>query len=235
MFSFPGICPHCHSDRGFHAFGMSAYQSAKDDYLDCSIIREQLQDKKGISATGNFVAEYSLAGICLTCSKPVVACCASTIRVRGEIGACINDNGRTTRQEVFVRQIWPEPVQPWSHSSLPEEASASFIDLQNMVWEGKRPHFIIAGCRCVLEASARALGGEGKVLYQRIEDLHHKGVIPTVLKDWAAIIRRFGNEATHEMAGTPDEAKELVEFTKVFLQFSFELPDTISKTRAAHS
>lgn len=32
MFSFDGICPHCGSEKGFNAFGVSAYVISDRDY-----------------------------------------------------------------------------------------------------------------------------------------------------------------------------------------------------------
>ena len=98
-----------------------------------------------------------------------------------------------------------------------------------------QPHFILAGCRTVLEAVVRELGGNGHTLSARIADLHAQGVITKGLADWAHQIRIGGNDAVHEMSGTPEEARELVEFTKLFLQFTFELPARINEVRTSRA
>lgn len=235
MFTFEGKCPHCGSDRGFHAFGISPYLAAVDDYRAHPLIMEQLQDKTCPNPVNNSVAEYSLAGTCLNCKKPVVASCASTVHARTEIANSLGHSERYAKNKVLVLHIFPEPTPPYTHYSLPPAVSESFIDLQKMLQEKRQPHLIIMGCRAVLEAAVRALddeeGNNGLVLWERIEKLHRQGIITTSLKEWASIIRRVGNKAAHEMAGTEEEARELVAFTKVFLQFTFELPAIIAATR----
>ena len=230
MFIFQGTCPHCHSDRGFVAFGMSTYILGDYDYSKTLAIDRTILEKR---RENNPLVSFSLAGSCLSCKKPVVATCSASQKTLEEIRPCIDSVERESRRQVTVEHIFPSPVRHYSHPSLPEKVNHAFVDLQKMLDEKKQPYFIIFGCRSVLEAAVRQLGGEGKSLYDRIDDLYKKGVITASLKEWASIIRRAGNEAAHDMEGSPDEAGELVAFTRIFLQFTFELPDIISRTRVA--
>lgn len=230
MFIFQGTCPHCHSDRGFAAFGVSNYVIGDYDYSKTPVIEKVIFEKR---RENNPLINCSLAGSCLSCKKPVVATCAASQKSLEEIRPCIGSFERETHRQVTVEYIFPSPIRHYSHPSLPQKVNESFIDLQKMLVENKQPHFIIFGCRSVLEAAVRHLGGEGKSLHERVENLYEKGIITVSLREWASIIRRIGNEAAHEMEGTSEEARELVEFTKVFLQFTFELPDTIAKARSA--
>ena len=231
MITFAGRCPHCSSDRGFVAFGRSEYIIGEHDYSATPAKDREILEKK---RKDNPLVEFSLAGSCQFCKKPIVATCKSSYNIYKEIFDVLKDPFRTFSHIIDVVEIFPSPVQPYAHPSLPDEVCASFIDLQKMILEKKRPHFIISGCRMVLEASVKELGGNGKNLYACIEDLHSKGIITTSLKEWASIIRKFGNEATHEMKGEPEEARELVDFTKVFLQFTFELPATIAALQSTN-
>ena len=228
MFTFEGHCPHCYSDRGFLAFGCSSYLIGQYDYSRCS---PQERERLALRHKENPPVEFSLAGTCLHCKQPVVATCKASLKDRREIQDCIGKFDLTTRLTVEVCALFPAPTPPYSHPSLPEKVRDSFVDLQKMIQEGKQPHFIIFGCRAVLEAAVRALGGEGKTLHERVEDLYSAGVITSSLKDWASIIRRVGNEAAHQMEGTPEDAREMVAFVKVFLQFTFELPAVIQAAR----
>ena len=232
MFTFEGKCPHCCSDRGFVAFGMSDYLIGDYDYQNVPPHDRRILEQR---RENNPLTLFSLAGNCLTCKTPVVATCRGSMNARNEIQRCIGSFDISTRHKVAVENIFPKPIAHYSHASLPKEVNESFIDLQAMVQEGKRPHFIIMGCRAVLEAAVRTLGGEGKSLWERVDDLFRKGVITVSLKEWATIIRQTGNDAAHEMKGTTQEAGELVQFTRVFLQFTFELPDTIAKIRSDHA
>lgn len=231
MFIFQGTCPHCHSDRGFMAFGMSHYVVGDYDYSKTPATDRNILEKR---RENNPLLNFSLAGSCLSCKKPVVATCSASQKIFEDIRPCIGALEKETHRQVTVEHIFPSPMQHYSHPSMPEKVNESFVDLQKMLVEKKQPHFIIFGCRSVLEAAIRHLGGEGKSLHAKVEDLYAKGMITASLKDWASIIRRTGNEAAHEMKGTSEEARELVDFTRIFLQFTFELPDTISKARSAH-
>lgn len=228
MFVFSGTCPHCHSDRGFLAFGVGPYQTGEYDYTRMqAALKVELEKRR----ENNPLLRFPLAGNCLACKKPVVATCSASQKTLEEIRPCIASYEKDTRCTVQVEQIFPSPAQPYSHPSLPGKVNNAFIDLQKMLEEKKQPYFILFGCRSVLEAAVRHLGGEGKTLYERVDDLYQKGVITASLKDWASIIRRAGNEAAHDMEGTREEAGELVAFTRIFLQFTFELPDVIAKSR----
>lgn len=228
MFSFAGRCPHCSSDRGFLAFGLSHYLIGEYDYS-----KNPLQEK-GIlmrKREDNPLTEFSLAGTCMQCQKPVVASCRASLKQREEIVACIGNFGRTVIHRVEVTAVFPTPMPPYSHPSLPENVRATFIDLQRMIRDNMQPHLIIMGCRAVLEAAVRSLGANGKNLYDSIEDLRENGVITESLKEWGTIVRRVGNDAAHEMKGTREDANEMVEFIKVFLQFTFELPSIIKSKK----
>lgn len=228
MFYFNGHCPHCNSDKGFTCFGRSEYVIRNFD--DPEIRHEILVMKAERSS--QIMTQFSLAGICRSCQQPIVAACVGSQAQYAEIGACMELPELTSTVSVEVQAIFPQPTPPYSHTSLPEAVRLAFVDLQNMVSERKMPFFIIGGCRVVLENAVRNLGGEGKTLYQRVQNLRDKGIITSSLADWASIIREAGNAAVHEMGGTPEEARELVNFTKVFLQFTFELPATIASLRS---
>lgn len=236
MLTFDGHCPHCHSDKGFNAFGISCYIIGDRDYeafplTDQEVILNDAYELTGGSVANNVTTQavFSLAGECRKCHQPIVATCHALRSHFKEYCECLNEEKRTMCFEGRVDAIHPQPVPPYAHHSLPDNVREAFIDLQKMLTENKQPHFIITGCRTVLEAAVRELGGgqEGDKLYARIDDLFAKGVITATLKDWASIIRKSGNGAAHEMRGTPEEAREFVDFTKIFLQFTFELPATI--------
>lgn len=247
MFTFDGHCPHCDSDKGFNAFGMSYYIIGDRDYekfpLD-ELQKKMKQAKETIDLPLDkthddlFVqTEFSLAGECRKCHKPVVATCSALLADAKKLHTCVADSEETMTFPGTVDAIYPQPVPPYCHPALPEKVNETFIDLQKMIRENKQPHMIIMGCRAVLEVAVRQLEDEETkqkniTLHQRILDLFQKGIITVSLKDWAIKIKEYGNGAAHEMKGTPEEAKELVEFTKIFLLFTFEMPATIEALRS---
>lgn len=239
MVTFDGQCPHCGSDKGFNAFGMSLYVIGDRDYekLPLNELEKKLKyasDYLGVptSKEHNDIykqANFSLAGECRKCHKPIVATCSATRTEALQIYGRINSCKETMSFTGAVESVYPAPTPPYTHPSLPEIVQRAFVDLQKMIVEKKHPPFIIMGCRQVLEASARALGAgkDGDSLHRRILELYEQGLITASLRDWAMIIKTHGNDAAHEMIGTEEQAKELVSFTKVFLQFAFEMPATI--------
>ncbi len=242
MFSFDGICPHCGSEKGFNAFGVSAYVISDRDYEQFPLtpMEQRIQEaREGMNLPAMRTLKdqqltFTLAGECRRCHMPVLATCIALGKDFLEICQCISKARRATYCEPRIIAFHPAPVPPYAHPSLPEDVRHAFIDLQSMLREKKMPHFILTGCRAVLEAAVRHLGGgkDGDALYARIADLFDKGIITASLKDWASVVRRYGNAAAHEMKGSPEEAREMVDFTRVFLQFTFELPSTIEKIRS---
>lgn len=229
MFTFEGRCPYCCSDRGFVVFGMSDYVAGEYSYAGVAAADRAILEAK---RANNPLAVFSLAGSCLACNGPVVGSFETSVNIREGLRAAMENNGRTARSPKPVK-IYPEPAPPYTHPALPQDVREAFVDLQNILHQLLQPTLILTGCRAVLEAAVNALGGKGRTLYDRIADLQEKGIITSGLKDWADHIRLSGNEAAHEMKGTKAEAEELVEFTKIFLQFTFELPARIASIRAS--
>lgn len=241
MLTFEGYCPHCGSNRGFNAFGISNYLIEERDreVFPLSEHEKELETIYKVNGGGAGMlpgpqTRFSLAGECIKCHKPIVASCISLDRYISEMKNCIKEGTQTMDFKGHVESIYPPPAPPYAHPAIPEKIRVTFIDLQKMLYEGKQPHLIISGCRDVLDAAVRKLGGgkECDALYDRIEDLFKKNLITESLKDWANIIRKIGNKATHEMLGDQNEARELVDFTKYFLQYTFELPLTIQEKKS---
>lgn len=133
-----------------------------------------------------------------------------------------------------IVEIVPSPPCAEDLSFLPEKIARLFRDLleiKSRMPSMRAPSLLISGCRSVLEEAVRDLGGEGRTLYDRICDLRKKGVITEPLADWAHIIRNYGNRAAHEIEATMEDAEEILEFTRVFLQLTYEIPARIREKR----
>lgn len=117
---------------------------------------------------------------------------------------------------------------------LPDNVANSFLQAKKSIriqaWDS-------AGVMC-RQALERALtyikpDTKGQILFQRIEKIHKEGLIISALKDWAHNIRVLGNDAAHEDDFIEKEAKELVEFTELFLTYLFTMPEKVKKSREA--
>lgn len=62
--------------------------------------------------------------------------------------------------------------------------------------------------------------------------LHARGLITAQMKDWAHIVRMDSNGAIHtDEEFDASEAKQLINFTEVFLIYSFTLPAMVDFRR----
>lgn len=227
MLFIEGHCPHCNEKRGFNLFAVSDYRAKRNE--------AELKNLRHHSQNNNLhPAKFFAAGVCVYCNMPILADVEVKDAFLLDMRDCIcNAARRYDGPPPEILHIYPEPTPPYSHPSLPEEINRDLADVQTMLKQNLSPHFIISGCRGVLETAVKMLGGEGGSLVKRILDLKEKAVVSGVLADWADHIRLEGNSATHERTGTEEEAREIMEFTKLFLQYTFEFPSRIKELRMA--
>jgi Domain of unknown function (DUF4145) len=73
-------------------------------------------------------------------------------------------------------------------------------------------------------------------LYNEIEDLAAKGVLPPLMKEWSHEVRELGNDAAHPKPQTtpptPENARDIVEFLDRLLMYLYDFPKKISGYRA---
>jgi len=129
--------------------------------------------------------------------------------------------------DVLKARAYPSP-EYYRSNAVPQEIMDLFFDIQA---RSKHPAMIIAGCRSVLEASVDRMNAKGNTLFEKIEYLFKEGIIPKPIAEWCHIIRKFGNKAVHEIQATREEAEEIVELTRFFLIYVFELPAKVAEIR----
>ena len=79
MFSFDGICPHCGSEKGFNAFGVSAYVISDRDYEQFPLTptEQRIQEaREGMNLPAMRTLKdqqltFTLAGECRRCHMPL--------------------------------------------------------------------------------------------------------------------------------------------------------------------
>lgn len=217
MYNIKLRCPSCYNETGFFITALDSYQ---------------VEPGKPIRDKAVEIVKAWAIGKCPNCGQVVLAQIKTTLEGYEAIKRSLSDfQFVPTLTYLEVLTYYPEPPKPYTHEALPPKVNALYKDLQEILWLKKNPSLIVAGCRSVLEEAIKALGAEGKTLKEKIEDLYRKGVITFILKDWADQIRLQGNEAIHELEATPEEAEEMVEFVRIFLIYTFELPYRIKKIR----
>lgn len=223
MLFIEGHCPHCNEKRGFNLYAVSEFRS-KRDAADIRNVPTGLRESNP--------TRFFATGMCVHCGNPILVDVEVPDGFLFGMRDCItNHERRYDGPKPQIIRMYPEPTPPYSHPSLPDTVNQDLIDLQNMLKQNIAPHLVMTGCRTVLESVVKELGGEGKRLIDQIKDLKAKAIVNGVLEDWAQHIRLEGNSAVHERSGTQEEAQELMEFTKLFLQYTFEFPSRITTLR----
>jgi len=223
MLVIEGQCPYCNEKRGFKLFAVSEYKSAR--------LTQYFKKNQGREDRSAKTARFYACGVCFLCNQPVIVDVEIQDNFLFVMYDCIENDRIYEGPPPEILSMIPAPVTPYSHPALPDKVRPLFVDLQSMLKQNLAPSLIIAGCRSVLEEAVKELGGHGSNLYRRIEDLKSKAIVNGVLYDWATSIRNLGNDATHELKGEQEEAAELVEFTKLFLQYTFEFPARVQEKR----
>ncbi len=133
-----------------------------------------------------------------------------------------------------IRQ-YPEPGPIDAPDHVPEPIATTYREATATLREG---HFTASTVllRKVLERATRHLVDDREALADmnlcpRIEKLAREHILTSEMKELAHLIRLDGNEAAH--GDDPDEAtaKQIHQFTELFLVYAFELPARVRNYR----
>lgn len=226
-------CPHCSELCDFHISNLlerftAEYSEKKPPLWESS------KDSKGrdVRIKTTMSTQCCALSRCPRCTNPVMFVISAP---RSQINTGQNDSYTRVINSYVVDHTYPEAKKNDSHPAWPEKIQKPFVDAQNMLDEGKSAAFVVTACRAVLDVATKELAGEGKSIFDRIEDLAKKGIVTGSLRDWAHEVRQRGAESVHDLdGGTPEQAKELVEFIRLFLHVTFELPQAILAKKSAN-
>jgi hypothetical protein len=117
----------------------------------------------------------------------------------------------------------------------PTEIGRFWLQAKSSIKEKSRDAAAVMA-RSSLQLALRDQKAEGKNLYQEIDDLAAKGVLPKIMQDWAHNVREIGNDSAHPKPGQaptdPKDARDIVQFLDYFLEYSYSLPKRIADYRA---
>ncbi len=210
-------CPHCSNEGTFDFYAVPYVEHVKFTNLP----------------GGKQVEVVRIRGIasCCKCREPTLIE-AEIFRNEWEVFKNYIDKREVYRIQQFrITRKFPEPKEPYSHPSIPEKIRKLFSDVQKLLKTAETPALVVGACRSVLDAATKELGAREGNLYERIEELYKQHIITEPVKEWAHILRRYGNKAIHEIEASYEDAEELVEFTKLFLIITFELPARINEKK----
>ncbi len=165
------------------------------------------------SDTGYYAHEYDLVGN-LTGQNPVIYLCH---QCNGP--TYFSMDGKQTPGSAFGGTVEGIPS---------EDVEALYEEARNCMKVGAHTAAILC-CRKLLMNIAVAKGAEtNKPFAYYVDYLANQGYLPPDGKEWVDLIRKKGNEATHEIAIMEQEdAEELITFSEMLLRFIYEYPARI--------
>ena len=205
-------CPYCNALKGFKFGG-------------------ELPDNKSLEGP-----MWNTLFVCRTCQVGVV------VRLRGpRFGAKPRACQGDPRDKGFkVLAVLPERPPRDIPRYLPEKIKREYEEAMECLLRHQDFAAAGRGFRKVLERATTALAAGHEVTFKkrenlksRIDTLAGKNLITPAMCEWAHLIRDDGNDATHEENAvfTKDDAKQMREFTQLFLLCAFTLPESVKLAR----
>ncbi|PQX95831.1 hypothetical protein C5930_11095 [Cronobacter sakazakii] len=189
--------------------------------------------EKRVSETIN----YQVAFTCRSCDGGIIALIADVNHTRlgpYHKARSADPNVVIPNSHYSLLELYPKIENHTAPASSPDRAAKFFIESKDN-FQRQRYETSVMLCRKVIDISTRVLLGEDsskEQLSQRISMLHARGLITAQMKDWAHIVRMDSNGAIHtDEEFDASEAKQLINFTEVFLIYSFTLPAMVDFRR----
>lgn len=194
----------------------------KSEMLQEAFFRKVYPDYEPMGPFGELecVAEYAKTWKLFFC--PV---CKNATLILEEF----NDYAEPT---VERNQLYP-PVDT-EHGEIPRNIKKAFtaaVTCRNL--DGA---MCAMGLRRTLEMICKDKGETEGNLFKKLQKLSNKGILPPILDQMAAVLRELGNSAAHAddiNYEFPSElAPDLIEFTKVILNYLYVLPSKIQEIQS---
>ncbi|KFC13138.1 hypothetical protein GTGU_00160 [Trabulsiella guamensis ATCC 49490] len=220
-------CPHCLHRTEISIKEVTEYASRKP--ATENTIYPNLGPRVNIITEASTVSAYSTA-FCNECNKPMMIAFECSIAQLSDMKKAAHEKQwlLTDLKPTSVK-IYPELKQPDDSPYYPEKIRGLFVELQENIKMKRNAPFIVVGCRSVLEVALRELGFDDGNLLSRIKQARENGILTESMKNWAHRIRMDGNEAVHELDASDEQAKEFVDFLRLFLEITFVLPVRIKE------
>ncbi|RPE10556.1 DUF4145 domain-containing protein [Paenibacillus polymyxa] len=87
------------------------------------------------------------------------------------------------------------------------------------------------GIRRTLEMMCKDKGASGRTLFNKLEDLSEKGILPPIVAGMAKVIKDLGNAAAHgdDREFSEEVIESIIKFTHVILDYVYNLPNELSR------
>jgi Domain of unknown function (DUF4145) len=230
MFSFELQCPHCLNQEHFKIVAPVAYHLENNPLISNSYI--VTGQPKLIPGT-NAAKSYGVAPCPRqNCQGPVLIWFETKNLAFRQRQTGVDASLIYAGRPPTILGTWPSAPISDDSENWPEKIRVVFGEIQEDARRNREPARIVGACRSVLELALTSLGYDkttGRSLNDRIDKARVDGVLTENMKKWAHRTRMSGNEALHELEASQEEALELVNFIRTFLDVSFDLPKKIIK------
>jgi len=178
---------------------------------------------------GNAVTVEGYSYQCGYCDKEVAPnkgyyCKEGNVYKRAVIGICPNCNLPTVLDASGEMQA-PSPRKGKNVDHLPTEIDKLYQEIRGCYSQNAYTASVLLARKILMNVSVYLGADEDKRFQYYVDYLDTEGYIPRNSKGWVDIIRKKGNEATHEL---PDinkkDAEDVLAFTEMLLKIIYEFP-----------
>lgn len=175
-------------------------------------------------------------GTCPKCSCPVILLFKSSLRDLYMLRHA-EPNSPMARsvfaaQHMTLENTVPERPATKVPASAPHKVKELWPHTLAALERGDPPSRIVSECRSILDVSLKELGTVTGTRRERIAKLKANHILTEDLANWGEILWKDGNDAVHDIDADLNEARQHVEFLKLFFQVAFELNEQIKARRS---
>lgn len=129
--------------------------------------------------------------------------------------------------------FFPIPKEVTAPYGTPDEIACSYRSAKRLMLLGRDADYEAA---CVMarrgiEQAVNLMGAEGRNLFQKINNLESRRLIPPAMRDWAQHLREIGNEGAHGGEANQEDAMQAVYFAEMLFIYLFTLPTKMEEYR----
>ncbi|MCY8122878.1 DUF4145 domain-containing protein [Bacillus spizizenii] len=181
---------------------------------------------------GNYSAVEGYSYQCGYCDKEVAPnqgyyCKDEILKRVAVIGICPNCNLPTFLLHTGEEQV-PPPRKGKSIDHLPEEIHKIYTEIRECYSQNAYTASVLLARKILMNVAVHLGAQEDRNFHYYVDYLDKEGYIPKNSKGWVDIIRKKGNEATHELPDiTKKDAEDVLAFTEMLLRILYEFPAKI--------
>lgn len=157
--------------------------------------------------------------------------CASTDgkHIFGFIYICPTCNKPTFKKYASDEQVPGELVGD-TIEFLPDNVEQLYNEARNCITVNAFTSAVLSCRKLLMNVSVTKGAKPGEKFIYYVDFLEQNHFMPPNSRDWVDLIRKKGNEATHEIPSiSKEDSIELLEFTSMLLRFVYELPGKMMK------